>query len=490
MPKKTNEKHADHLNAQGRWNMTKVATLTSKGKKYVKYFDPGMKGLHLRVVNPKPPCVGTWAFDFFNKYRWDEKKKVLGMWDQVSLGRLGNPAAPTITVEQARKKAEAILAIVEHDKKDPKADAADAKADADADPQSTSGVLSMGQLVLARAGDRKFRTIRQYKATLQRYSRYFDWDENPKDVRPLLSMPSNEFDGEQYKKFAARWLDSEKPMYDAALKFFNDINALLNFGLGMGVKQSGLAFNPLQKVKPPKNPEEKPIHYLTLDEIELLWRLVDDATPFQFFGPVLKLQLCFASRIGEVAKMRRSQIRKEDGVWIWEQPDIYVKNKRNFLVPINELAMEIIDRRLFDMRGTPFDVMWPGEDPNKHRVTQNYGRLLANCFETSPEQPHMTLPGIRRFTSHDLRHTVTTHCSLKRNGLKEAKKYMGHVMNHKSAKKKESGDIAAKHYNANEYLDEKMDALYEWSDFLKMVISGGRPKEITRRSQPQLRLVA
>ncbi len=168
---------------------------------------------------------------------------------------------------------------------------------------------------------------------------------------------------------------------------------------------------------------------LSDDELRALWPCLDATQP-ALFGPVCKLALLTASRRGEVAGMRRSEI--QDGVWTI--PAERYKTKRRHVVPLTAAALEIIAAQPVDPRAP--DLVFPSE--------------VATVFSAwdKPKKRLDAASGVRGWTLHDLRRTAKT--LMVRAGVRPdiSERVLGHAL----------GAIEAT-YDRHSYLDEKREAL-------------------------------
>jgi integrase len=166
-------------------------------------------------------------------------------------------------------------------------------------------------------------------------------------------------------------------------------------------------------------------------------------------------------RVGEVCGMLKSEINPVERTWLI--PGDRTKNEEAHLVPISPLAWEIIEGAWAETKG---DVLFPnqqGEAFDRKAVSRTIGRIVK------PTDKHpLGRLGVEKWTPHDLRRTVTTHMRAKSNALKISHFDVGLVLNHVSVTKK---TVTQRHYDVNEYLEEKRDVLEKWANFLKQLVS-------------------
>ena len=313
------------------------------------------------------------------------------------------------------------------------------------------------KLPTARFGISDLRSLRQMKVRFET-----KW---PCDIQ---EMDINEYSNSHLKRMINPLLD--QGLIEMARKLYSDVTGLMAFTLDQGkIEFSKIGLSK----RPKKGARKRPKVYLTLAEIKKLWEDIDDALgEFSTVGYILKLMLLTGCRCVEVAGLQACEI--DFGRRIWTVPKDRVKNKRDHVVPLNDLALEIM--RVLVRRNTRF--LLAGSVRDRKLSTSYIGRQIKDMHTQG-------LIEVQHFTSHVMRRTVVTQCSLnKYNGLKIAHQEMPHIVNHQSAIKKKNDsdrdadgylmnrDVLEAHYDCNEFLTEKRNGLNQWGDFMKKVISG------------------
>lgn len=247
-----------------------------------------------------------------------------------------------------------------------------------------------------------------------------------------------------------------------ANRVFEHVRALFSFA----VKRGEIEFSPIDKAEAPcvENVKNR---WLTLAEIRKLWGILTAPPSITCRAgnnpPILRMILATAQRPGEVAGIHRKEIDLAKRVWTI--PAARSKNGHEHLVPLNDLAMMIVQEQ---MRQTNGDFLFPNEAGDGPTPNYTVAGTLARAVNPDLEEG---LPlgrwGIVKFTAHDLRRTVATHMSLEENGLQIEALYISHVLNHRSVTK---SSITSRVYNQNTYLREKRDALDKWGAFLAKLV--------------------
>jgi len=242
-----------------------------------------------------------------------------------------------------------------------------------------------------------------------------------------------------------------------ANRVFSDLRSLFNFA----VKRGAIQFSPIANADQPA-PENAKERWLSTAEIETVWALLPHVFPrSKSLVTILKLCLATGQRVGEVLGMTRDEIDLQ--ARIWTIPAERVKNKREHVVPLNALAMELV---VDAMSKTNSRFLFPddsGEDCQSHHIVNKALQLAQKKTAKAP----MGKFGIPYWTPHDLRRSVATQMSLEENALAIPELHISHVLNHISVTK---ASITARIYNKNTYLAEKKAALDKWGEFLAKLV--------------------
>lgn len=208
------------------------------------------------------------------------------------------------------------------------------------------------------------------------------------------------------------------------------------------------AFNPAEGLQSTYAERSKD-RVLDHDELKALLKALEErenAPTSLSAGMALCLQLCVFTlqRAGEVAGIRRDEIQRDERLWVL--PAERSKNKREHLVPLSDVAMDIIDKAERLAGDNAFLFPSPRRGPEetekpitRHAVTRAMARLMDSLK-------------LKRAGPHDLRRTGATWITSERIGLPRF--YVSHVLGHIS----ETGGVTSV-YDRNSYLREKREAL-------------------------------
>jgi len=162
---------------------------------------------------------------------------------------------------------------------------------------------------------------------------------------------------------------------------------------------------------------------------------------------------------------------KIDRSRLWLRPAELMKGDVPHLTYLTDLAMEVIE----PLRGLPGDlVLWDTDALGENQMIsrRKYGgellKMSHGIFSKHENKDNRQIPqqvGVRKFTPHDLRRTVSTQMG--NLGIKESdvSKVLAHAVREGEA------TVTRKHYNFAEYIHEKIDALTRWEQKLQEILS-------------------
>jgi integrase len=238
-----------------------------------------------------------------------------------------------------------------------------------------------------------------------------------------------------------------RPAPVEANRTFEVARRLLNWA----IEEEILTENPLFKL--PKPAEETPRERtLTADELQILWRALDEAKPI--VRGVFRLMLLSAQRRNEVSRMRWADLDRRES-W-WNIPAELTKTKRPYRVPLTPAMLAIIE----EIEKFSLDPEWVfpcaagGGPVPETNVTRPFRRIIRAA-------------GIANFMPHDLLHTVTSHMTTM--GISQFD--VGKVRHHTSG---DSKTITSR-YDHYTYDREKRRALDLWNTRLHEIVTGENP---------------
>lgn len=199
------------------------------------------------------------------------------------------------------------------------------------------------------------------------------------------------------------------------------------------------------------------------DEIKAFWEGLDSAKMLPRLKPAFKLLLLTGQRRGEVAKATWHLFDLKAKVWKLESGD--TKSRRTHVVPLSPLAIETLEelkallRVARSYRHEPIPYTGPWLFPSPHWDSDSHIDPHALTRAINKNANHW---GIPHFSPHDLRRTVRSGLA----AMKVDRDVARRILNHKLEGMDEI-------YNEYEYLDEKREALDNWGEKVRALVSGG-----------------
>ena len=369
----------------------KIASLPKPASGQVDYFDESERGFGIRVGGVK-----TW----FIKYVFHRKQR------RLTLGPY-----PAIKLSDARQMA--------RDAKHEVAKGTDPAMVKKADREALT-FLDLAETFIERHAKEKKRTWREDQRILTKYCR--PWhilkaaDVTRADVVDLLHRIKD----------------------NGAGVMANRVLACIRKTYNYGIKNGLVEMNPAYMVDAPAAETARDRVY-SPDELKRLWEVFGNrGLP----GQVFKLCLATGQRLNEVARMEWREI---DGD-LWTMPGSRTKNGRTHVVPLNEVALELLDHL------RPLDETWVFPSPTRQdQPLANLGRAVTMVREQSE---------VADFKTHDLRRT----CATETTGLGISQFIVGRLLGHVQV------SVTAI-YDRNQYLEEKRDAANAWGRRLRNIVA-------------------
>ncbi|MFK5977355.1 MAG: tyrosine-type recombinase/integrase [Rhizobiaceae bacterium] len=207
---------------------------------------------------------------------------------------------------------------------------------------------------------------------------------------------------------------------------------------------------------------------LSNDEVKTIWQAlvppvsIEGATISASVAYSILIALVTLQRRGEVTGMHLDELDKENRVWVI--PSHRTKNHHTHVVPLSELAMELIDAAI-NLNGRENDFVFPSpinsEQPIAARAMTRAFARIGKALDLTDARPH------------DFRRTGATNLTGERMGFPRF--IVSKVLNHSS----DTGGAAAvtSVYDRNEYLSEKRRALDAWTLRLLEIVEDRKPAD-------------
>jgi integrase len=238
-----------------------------------------------------------------------------------------------------------------------------------------------------------------------------------------------------------------------ATRVFEDVRALVRWA----VENEHLDANPLDGMAKPAEATSSN-RVLSDAEIRTLWNGLPAALARSDSSQrIIKLCLVTAQRVGEVAGLVPAEL--DLGAREWRIPGSRTKNGHAHVVPLSDLAIEIIAEAAEAAgKGAP---IFPCGDGSLAPAA--VARTILRANEVSEERP-LGRFGIAPWSAHDLRRTALT--GMARLGVPPI--VLGHVANHRTTTR---AGVTLAVYSQYSYAKEKREALEQWAEHLQAIVA-------------------
>jgi integrase len=406
----------------------RFCSTTKPTKARTDYFDVTVPGLALRITKDGHR---SWSFIFTSPRDGKRARATIGTYPATSLAAARGKALEARGHVQAGDDPRLVLA-----------------------GQATAGMTVAG-LVDAYLADPEKAALRS-KAEIERRLR--------KNVVPIIgAVKLAELRRRDVRNATDTILRRGKKV--EATRVFEDVRAIVRWA----VEQEYLEANPLDGMAKPAEATSRD-RVLTDAEIHTLWTGLPEALPRSLeCQRIIKLCLVTAQRVGEVAGMVPAELDLKAREW--RLPGVRTKNGHAHVVPLSELAIEIIKEAMADAgKGAPLFPAGKGSLP-----PAAVARTIVRAHATSKERPHGRF-GIAQWSAHDLRRTALT--GMARLGV--APIVLGHVANHRTTTR---AGVTLAVYSQYTYATEKRAALDLWASRLNAIVGGTGAHVVPMRSR-------
>ena len=269
-----------------------------------------------------------------------------------------------------------------------------------------------------------------------------------KDVLPAWGQrPACEITKLDVTKLLQKIIDRGSP--GQAQNALETTRKMYNWAIDQGMLDS----TPFLGVKRPAKKNKKD-RVLTIKEIKLFWKELDDAVMSDEIRRALKLTLITCQRPGEVISMHAQEITDN---W-WTIPKEKTKNGKAHRVYLTTLALELIGP--LKLRDPITDKTKPKTDifpcPHKKKKKPIQEAAMGSAVRKSFEAKTFSFA---KFTPHDLRRTAITNLAR----LKVKREWRERIVNHLPEKLDSI-------YNLYEYDEEKETSLKKWEVELNRIL--------------------
>jgi integrase len=205
-----------------------------------------------------------------------------------------------------------------------------------------------------------------------------------------------------------------------------------------------IEFNPVSRIRRIQGGNNARDRFLSEDEVRVLWLYLDRSGMHISTKLSLQFMLATGQRVEQCLTLEWADIKGD----LWECPGSKTKNGKPNVIPLNHLALSILDQM---PHYGPY--VFFGHDPMKRLATNSPNQAIARLI------PDL---GLEHFVAKDLRRSFKTLAG--KVGLTKdiRDKLQGHAQT----------DVSSAHYDRYDYLTEKRAAMNQWGDYLERTISG------------------
>lgn len=237
----------------------------------------------------------------------------------------------------------------------------------------------------------------------------------------------------------------------AQIANIRNVFAVLRRLLRWAVSRGDIDRSPMEGMEtpPPVKPRDR---WLSDEELDRIWMAAPNT--HSCFGPIIRLLIVTGQRREEVSSLRWEELNRKD--LLWTLPGERAKNGEPNRIPLNELAVAILD----EVAGS---AIWPRS--GRMFTTSRGGRFTGYSKGKIKLDLLMSQDGrepLPDWRLHDLRRTLAT--GFQRLGVRfevtEA------VLNHVGGSRAGVAGI----YQRHDWKDEKREAMKSWNDHLAAII--------------------
>lgn len=237
----------------------------------------------------------------------------------------------------------------------------------------------------------------------------------------------------------------------AQIANIRNVFAVLRRLLRWAVSRGDIDRSPMEGMEtpPPVKPRDR---WLSDEELGRIWMTAPNT--HSCFGPIIRLLIVTGQRREEVSSLRWEELNRKD--LLWTLPGERAKNGEPNRIPLNELAVAILD----EVAGS---AIWPRS--GRMFTTSRGGRFTGYSKGKIKLDLLMSQDGrepLPDWRLHDLRRTLAT--GFQRLGVRfevtEA------VLNHVGGSRAGVAGI----YQRHDWKDEKREAMKSWNDHLATII--------------------
>lgn len=235
----------------------------------------------------------------------------------------------------------------------------------------------------------------------------------------------------------------------------NRVRAVLSSMYSYGLDRAIVESNPVLAVPKRNKSENRRDRIYDKDEIRKLWNAFEQqAEPVQ---SIFKMLLLCGQRSGETRRMKWEHLNANN---IWVIPASETKAKRTHHIPLPKMAINIINS-LKILTGST-DYVFASQS---NRVNNQPVEWLQKAVSRVRKESEVT-----DFRIHDLRRTAASYMAK----IGVGRTVLGKILNHKELA---GDDQVTAIYDRHDYMNEKRQALNNWSQYLNEILHEDQQRE-------------
>lgn len=232
----------------------------------------------------------------------------------------------------------------------------------------------------------------------------------------------------------------------------NRVRATLSSIYSFGIDRAIIEANPVLNIRR-KKLEVKRERVYSPEELKALW--VEIEKQVEPVRSLYKMLLLCGQRSGETRRMKWEDVDFKKGTWTIPKEE--TKAKRTHIIPLSEQVLELLE----NMKPLTGKSEYVFESPKLENQPIEWLQKATDRIRRDS--------GIVDLRVHDLRRSVASYMA----ELGTDRTVLGKILNHKGLA---GDDQVTAIYDRYEYMDEKRNALENWSIHLKGIISGAKSK--------------
>jgi integrase len=433
------------------WTDKTIKSLEPRTKAFRLSENTNRRGVGRLVCEVKPNGDRYLFYQYFQKLNGKSKKTL------TSLGRYkATPRASGVSLQDARTKVLEFENLL-RDGKDPKAVIAEREIEEFERARKVLQQKSYGTFgslldnYLSKMESDGKRSVKKVKRSLKTYV------QSP--FPELLSVKANRIEPDDIRRIISRMIDK------GVTTHCNRVRAFLHSAFQHGLKQDNnprkyskeqikfnLKTNPVAAIPIQQDYEKASDYVIPEKDIKEIWSELPKKS--QIAGWAVKLALCTGQRLGEITRVKWSDIDFDEHTMTI--PAGVSKNKKTHLVPLVGLAWEVVEE--MKKATSNHEYLFPSTRKDKYIEGKP---IYSNTITAKIREFCNENNEVQKFIARDLRRTWKTFTG--KAGISKTIRDL--CQNHARS------DVSSKHYDKYDYSTEKKQAMETWDSYLATILN-------------------